>query len=82
VSVIQLLADRGAKLDVKDIADRTPLAFAEGTFLAVRPPAPKPAAVALLRRLTGEDVPADDARSGRGRGQGQGRGQGRGRPAQ
>jgi uncharacterized protein len=49
--IIQLLADHGARLDVKDIADRTPMTFAEGTFLAVRPPSAKPEAVALLKRL-------------------------------
>jgi ankyrin repeat protein len=53
-SIIQLLADRGARLDVKDIGDRTPLTFAQGTFLAIRPPAAKPAAVALLTRLMGD----------------------------
>jgi uncharacterized protein len=49
--IIQMLADHGAHLEVKDIADRTPMTFAQGTFLAVRPPAAKPAAVALLKRL-------------------------------
>ena len=41
-SVIQLLADNGAKLDVKDKEGRTPMTFAEGVFLAVRPPEAKP----------------------------------------
>ncbi|MNC84842.1 Ankyrin repeat protein [compost metagenome] len=50
-SIIQILADRGARLDVPDIAERTPMTFAEGTFLAVRPPVAKPEAVALLQRL-------------------------------
>jgi ankyrin len=50
-SIIQILADRGARLDVKDVADRTPMTFAEGTFLAVRPPVAKPQAVALLKQL-------------------------------
>ena len=50
-SIIQILADRGANLEVTDIADRTPMTFAQGTFLAVRPPAAKPEAVALLKRL-------------------------------
>jgi len=53
-SIIQILADHGAKLDVKDVADRTPMTFAEGTFLAVRPPVARPEAVALLKRLTGD----------------------------
>ena len=50
-SIIQILADHGANLEVKDVADRTPVTFAEGTFLAVRPPVAKPEAVALLKRL-------------------------------
>jgi ankyrin repeat protein len=79
--IIQVLADHGATLDLKDIADRTPLMFAQGTFLAVRPPSAKPEAVALLRRLTG-DTAADNAGSARGRGQGRGQGQGRGRSGQ
>jgi ankyrin repeat protein len=50
-SVIQILADHGAKLDVKDNAGRTPMTFAEGIFLAVRPPEAKPKAIALLKHL-------------------------------
>jgi len=50
-SVIQLLADRGAKVDVKDKEGRTPLTFAGGVFLAVRPPEAKPKAMALLEAL-------------------------------
>lgn len=50
-SVIQILADHGAKLDVKDNAGRTPMIFAQGIFLAVRPPEAKPKAMALLNRL-------------------------------
>ena len=49
--IIQILADHGARLDVQDIAGRTPMTFAEGTFLAIRPPVAKPEAVALLKRL-------------------------------
>jgi uncharacterized protein len=51
VSIIQILADHGAKIDVKDIAGRTPLIFAQGIFLAVRPPEAKPKAIALLQQL-------------------------------
>jgi ankyrin repeat protein len=50
-SVIQILAGHGARLDVKDIAGRTPMIFAQGIFLAVRPPEAKPKAVALLQKL-------------------------------
>jgi ankyrin repeat protein len=56
VSVIQILADHGAKLDVKDNAGRTPMTFAEGIFLAVRPPVAKPEAMALLKKLMGTEV--------------------------
>jgi ankyrin repeat protein len=50
-SVIQILADHGAKLDVKDNAGRTPMIFAQGIFLAIRPPEAKPKAIALLNKL-------------------------------
>ena len=50
-SVIQILADHGAKLDAKDKEGRTPMIFAQGIFLAVRPPVAKPEAIALLQRL-------------------------------
>jgi ankyrin repeat protein len=56
--VIQILADHGALLDVKDNAGRTPMTFAEGTFLAIRPPVAKPEAMALLKKLMGSDVSA------------------------
>jgi ankyrin repeat protein len=54
VSVIQILADHGAMLDAKDNGGRTPMTFAEGTFLAIRPPAAKPEAIALLKKLMSE----------------------------
>jgi ankyrin repeat protein len=50
-SIIQILADHGAKLDAKDIAGRTPMIFAQGIFLAVRPPEAKPKAMELLNQL-------------------------------
>jgi ankyrin repeat protein len=52
-SVMQILADHGAQLDVKDNAGRTPMIFAQGIFLAVRPPVAKPEAMALLKQLMG-----------------------------
>jgi ankyrin repeat protein len=61
VSVIQILADHGAKLDVKDIAGRTPMTFAEGIFLAVRPPVAKPEAMALLKKLMGSEAATTSA---------------------
>jgi len=50
-SIIQILADHGAKLDVKDSGGRTPMIFAQGIFLAIRPPEAKPQAIALLKKL-------------------------------
>ncbi len=52
-SIIQILADHGARLDVKDNAGRTPMIFAQGIFLAIRPPEAKPKAIALLKKLMG-----------------------------
>ena len=52
-SVIQILADHGAKADVKDNEGRTPMILAQGIFLAVRPPEAKPKAIALLKQLMG-----------------------------
>jgi ankyrin repeat protein len=52
-SIVQILADHGAKLDVKDNAGRTPMIFAQGIFLAIRPPEAKPKAMALLKKLMG-----------------------------
>jgi ankyrin repeat protein len=53
--MVQLLADRGAMLDVKDKQGRTPMAFAEGVFLAVQPPVRKPNTIALLDKLIKQD---------------------------
>lgn len=50
-SIIQILADHGAKLDAKDNEGRTPMIFAQGIFLAIRPPEAKPKAMALLKQL-------------------------------
>jgi hypothetical protein len=46
-----MLADHGARLDLKDVGGRTPMTFAQGTFLAIRPPVAKPEAIALLKKL-------------------------------
>ena len=61
VSIIQILADRGAKLDTPDVGGRTPMTFAEGTFLAIRPPVAKPDAIALLKKLLGNQATATSA---------------------
>jgi ankyrin repeat protein len=51
VSIIQILAAHGARLDTPDVGGRTPMTFAEGVFLAIRPPVAKPDAIALLKKL-------------------------------
>jgi len=50
-SIVQILADHGAQLDPKDNEGRTPMVFAQGIFLAIRPPEAKPKAMALLKEL-------------------------------
>jgi hypothetical protein len=49
--IIKYLASLGAKVDVKDKEGRTPLAWAEGVFLATIPAKPKPSSIALLKQL-------------------------------
>jgi uncharacterized protein len=61
VSIIQILADHGAKLDQPDVGGRTPMTFAEGTFLAIRPPVAKPDAIALLKKLMGNQAASTTA---------------------
>jgi chromosome segregation ATPase len=51
--MIKLLVEHGARLDVKDKQDRSPMTFAEGVFLAARPPERKPKTIALLQELMG-----------------------------
>jgi ankyrin len=50
-AMVKLLAENGAKLDVKDREGRTPMTYAEGVFLAVQPPVSKPGTIALLKEL-------------------------------
>src|SRR5215467_4398748 len=50
-SIVQILADHGSKLDPKDKEGRTPMTYAQGIFLAIKPPEPKPKAMALLNKL-------------------------------
>jgi ankyrin repeat protein len=47
--IIKYLVEKGAKLDVKDNEGRTPLAWAEGVFLATHPGVPKPSAIELIK---------------------------------
>jgi ankyrin repeat protein len=49
--IITFLAEKGARLDVKDKEGRTPMAWAEGVFLATNPARPKPSSIALLTKL-------------------------------
>jgi ankyrin repeat protein len=49
--VIELLARKGARLDVPDKEGRTPRVWAEGVFLATNSPIAKPSTMALLDRL-------------------------------
>jgi uncharacterized protein len=49
--IIELLAKHGAKLDVADKEGRTPIAWAEGVFLATNSPVAKPSTIALLKKL-------------------------------
>jgi ankyrin repeat protein len=52
--VLDLLVKKGASLDVKDKQGRTPLAWAEGVFLATNPPEKKPSTMALIQKLTSQ----------------------------
>ena len=52
--IIELLARRGARLDVADKQGRTPYAWAEGVFLATNSPVAKPSTMALIKRLSSE----------------------------
>jgi ankyrin repeat protein len=51
--IIRFLVEKGAALDVADKQGRTPLAWAQGVFLATHPPEAKPTTIALLRQLQG-----------------------------
>src|SRR5688572_11718635 len=52
--IIELLAGRGARLDVADKQGRTPYTWAEGVFLATNSPVAKPSTMALIKRLLSE----------------------------
>ena len=52
--IIELLARRGARLDVADKHGRTPYNWAEGVFLATNSPVAKPTTMALIKRLSSE----------------------------
>ena len=52
--IIELLARRGARLDVADKHGRTPYNWAEGVFLATNSPVAKPTTMALIRKLSSQ----------------------------
>jgi ankyrin repeat protein len=52
--IIRYLAANGAALDAADNEGRTPIAWAEGVFLATHPPVRKPETIALLELLLAE----------------------------
>ena len=56
--IIELLARRGARLDIADKEGRTPLVWAEGVFLATNSPVAKPSTMALIQKLLGESKPS------------------------
>jgi ankyrin repeat protein len=51
--IIKFLVSKGARLDVKDVTGRTPVAWAEGIFLASVGAERKPSTVDLLQKLMG-----------------------------
>jgi ankyrin repeat protein len=54
--IIRFLVQQGAKLDVKDVEGRTPLAWAEGVFLATHPGRPKAKSIELIKQLASAPV--------------------------
>jgi ankyrin repeat protein len=51
--IVKFLAEKGARLNLKDASGRTPISWAEGVFLASVGAERKPSTVALLEKLTG-----------------------------
>jgi uncharacterized protein len=52
--IIEFLASKGARLDLKDNQGRTPTTYAEGVYLGGKPPEPRPKTIAMIQRLKGE----------------------------
>jgi len=61
--IIELLARRGARLDIADKEGRTPYVWAEGVFLATNSPVAKPSTMALIQKLLGESKPSSTTSS-------------------
>jgi ankyrin repeat protein len=59
--IIELLVQRGARLDIKDKEGRTPQRWAEGVFLAAVGAERKPTTIALLERLIAESQKSTSA---------------------
>jgi ankyrin repeat protein len=55
--IIGFLAQKGARLDVKDKEGRTPLNWAEGVFLATHPAVAKPSSITLITSLLASTPP-------------------------
>ena len=51
-SIIEFLASKGARLEVKDKEGRSAYNWSEGVFLATHAPVPKPSSMALIEKLT------------------------------
>jgi len=51
-AIVQLLAEKGARLDAKDKQGRTPSALADGTAYLAGPPEKRPSTLALLQKLS------------------------------
>jgi uncharacterized protein len=60
-AIIEFLASKGSRLDVKDKAGRTAYNWSEGVFLATHAPVPKPSTMALIQKLTGQPQTASSA---------------------
>jgi ankyrin repeat protein len=56
--ILAFLVERGARLDIKDKAGRTPMVWAEGVFLATNAPERKPSTIALIEKLMKKDASA------------------------
>jgi ankyrin repeat protein len=52
--IIKLLVDHGARLDIQDKENRTPLDWAKGVFLATHPAEEKPESMALITSMLEE----------------------------
>lgn len=54
--ILELLVEKGARIDVKDKESRDLMTWAEGVFLATNPPERKPSTIALLQKLQQKQV--------------------------